>query len=46
MAEFDAFESAGQQEEDPAAEFLAREQNQLAELGEETAAAGKKFNDE
>ena len=33
MSDFDAFESAApQQEEDPAAEFLAREQDQLAEL--------------
>ena len=33
MADFDNFESAApQQEEDPAADFLAREQDQLAGL--------------
>jgi len=32
MADFDAFESAAPLEEDPAAEFLAREQDQLAGL--------------
>ena len=31
MSEFDAFESA-QQEEDPAADFLAKEQDQLASI--------------
>lgn len=37
MSEFDAFEGAddAQQEEDPAADFLARQQDQLAELGDE-----------
>jgi len=32
MSDFDAFESSAPQEEDPAAEFLAREQDQLAGL--------------
>ena len=32
MSEFDAFENAAPTEEDPAAAFLAREQDQMAEL--------------
>ena len=48
MSEFDQFASAEQpqgQEEDPAADFLAREHDQMAELendefGETTQAAG------
>ena len=40
MADFDNFESAsGQQEEDPAAEFLAREQNQMAGLEDDFGTA-------
>ena len=37
MADFDNFEgSAAPQEEDPAAEFLAREQNEMAGLEDDT----------
>lgn len=37
MAEFDNFEgSAAPQEEDPAAEFLAREQNEMAGLEDDS----------
>ena len=41
MADFDNFESSGApaQEEDPAAEFLAREQNQMAGLDDDFGAA-------
>ena len=40
MADFDNFESASdQQEEDPAAEFLAREQNQMAGLEDDFGTA-------
>ena len=40
MADFDNFKSAsGQQEEDPAAEFLAQKQNQMAGLEDDFGTA-------
>ena len=45
MSDFDAFAAtdAPQQEEDPAADFLAREQDQLAGLEDDNVGAGNVY---